>query len=135
MSVRSLKTPLGPLKPEPARGVSLGEATPRPQGTTEAGTSDSAGKCRGVWRDVLSAAPCRVTSNHLCHHHTGHFGTSANGHSQVHGHGTHGDAGHHEVHGIHAQLRDAVHVSVNRLHHSITTDPRHFRDLYRTPTK
>ncbi|XP_032270735.1 mucin-6 [Phoca vitulina] len=77
----------------------------------------------------------RFTANPLCHRHTGHFGTSPNGHSQVHGHRTHSDAGHNEVHSIHTQLSSTIHSSVHRAQHSITTDPRNFRNVHRTPTK
>lgn len=88
-----------------------------------------------LWRNVLSTAPCRVTSNHPCHHSTAHVGTSPNGNSQVHGHRTHGDRGHNEVHSIHTQLSDAIDSSVHRAQHGFPTDPRNFRDLYTTPTE
>lgn len=141
-STWSMRTPLKRLKPGPAR-VNVdanGAGGVLPWAAAGAGASGASGNREGQgWtgRDAARRCsvlcPCRVSSSHLCHHHTSHLSTSTNRHHQVNGHGTHGDMGHNEAHSIHAQLSHEIHSSVHGAHHSSYANPRNVKDLQRAP--
>lgn len=112
------------------RGARTGETEPS-RGVQ--GPQNQQGKWGQGWRDILGSAPCRLSSNHLCHHHTGHLSTSHNSLYQVNGRRIHGDTGHKETHDVHAELSHAIHSSGHRADHTSTADPTNVRDFHRAP--